>query len=81
MKEDHVNQGGQKYFVNIEGKEFPWGDETITAEEIAQLGGWDLSQGIVEVDEENNERTINASEVIAIKPGHGYGKKHTWKRG
>lgn len=81
MKNEHVDQGGQKFFVNIEGKEFPWDQETITTEDIARLGGWDISQGIVEVDADNNERTINAGEVITIKPGHGFGKKHVWKRG
>ena len=74
-------QEGPKYFVNIEGEEFPWDQDTITTEQIAELGGWDPSLGVIEVDQHNNERTLSPGEVIEIKPGHGFGKKHRWKRG
>jgi hypothetical protein len=70
-----------KYILNIEGEEVPWDKDTITTEEIAQLGGWDVSQGVIEVDQENVERTLAPGEVIEVKPGHGFGKKHRWKRG
>jgi hypothetical protein len=70
-----------KYLLDIEGKEVPWDEDTITTEQIAELGGWDVSQGVVEVDQDNNERTLAPGEVIHIKPGHGFGKKHRWKRG
>ncbi len=70
-----------KYILNIEGVEFPWDHDTITTEQIAQLGGWDVAQGVIEVDKDNNERTLAAGEIIEIKPGHGFGKKHRWKRG
>ena len=56
-------------------------EDTITTEEIAKLGGWDISQGVIEVDQHNNERTLAPDEIIQIKPGHGFGKKHKWKRG
>jgi len=72
---------GPKYFVDIEGEEFPWDQNTITTEQIAQLGGFDISQGVIEVDQDNNERTLAPGEVIELKPGHGFGKKHRWKRG
>ena len=72
---------GPKYFLNIEGTEVPWDRDTITTEEIAQLGGWDVSQGVIEVDRDNNERTLQPGEVVEVKPGHGFGKKHKWKRG
>ncbi|WP_288903029.1 hypothetical protein [uncultured Sneathiella sp.] len=70
-----------KYFVVIEGEEIPWEDNTITTEEIAERGGWDVSQGVIEVDQHNNERTLSPGEIVEIKPGHGFGKKHKWKRG
>lgn len=70
-----------KYFVNIEGNEVPWEHDTISTEQIAALGGWDISQGVIEVDKDNNERTLSPGEIIDIKPGHGFGKKHKWKRG
>ena len=70
-----------KYTLMIEGEEFPWHQDTITTEQIATLGGWDMSQGVIEVDKDNNERTLTPNEVIEIKPGQGFGKKHIWKRG
>jgi hypothetical protein len=72
---------GPKITLNIEGRDVPWNSDTITAEQIAELGGWDVSQGVIEVDKDNNERTLAPGEVIQIKPGLGFGKKHRWKRG
>ena len=74
-------QRGPKYFVNIEGTEFPWHKKTITREEIAELGGWDVSLGVIEVDKNNVEHTLDPGEVVELKPGKGFGKKHRWKRG
>jgi hypothetical protein len=70
-----------KYLLNIEGEEVPWDQDTITTEQIAELGGWDISQGVIEVDQHNVERTLASGEIIEVKPGHGFGKKHRWKRG
>ena len=74
-------KAGPKQFVNIEGETYPWDGDTITTEQIAELGGWDPSQGVIEVDQHNNERTLQPGEVIDVKPGLGFGKKHRWKRG
>jgi hypothetical protein len=74
-------QRGPKYILNIEGREVPWDEDTITTEQIAQLGGWDVSRGVIEVDKDNNERTLAPNEIVQIKPGHGFGKKVKWKRG
>lgn len=67
--------------LNIEGKNFHWSHPTITAEEIAHLGGWDPAQGVIMVDRENNEQALNPGERIEIKPGLGFGKRVRWKRG
>ena len=72
---------GLKYLLNIEGEEYEWDQDTITTEQIAELGGWDVSSVVIEVDKDNNERTLAPGEIIEIKPGHGFGKKHKWKRG
>lgn len=72
---------GPKYILNIEGNEVPWDQNTITTEQIAELGGWNVSQGVIEVDQHNNERPLEPGEIVEIKPGHGFGKKHLWKRG
>ena len=81
----HNENGGRdkaKYKLNIEGVGLvEWHDHTITTEQIAALGGWEPSQGVVEVDADNNERTLQPNEVVHLKPGLGFGKKHRWKRG
>jgi hypothetical protein len=72
---------GPKYIVNIEGTEYPWEKDFITTEEIAALGGWDVSIGVIEIDADNNERTLAPGEVVRLKPGQGFSKKIRWKRG
>jgi hypothetical protein len=72
---------GQKFFVDIEGVIHPWPRDTITFQEIAQLGGWDPSQGVVEIDKDNIEHTLKPGDVVELKPGHGFSKKVRWKRG
>ena len=78
---DAETEKGPKYFLDIEGQEVAWDQDTITTEQIAELGGWNISQGVIEVDQHNNERTLVPGEVVEIKPGYGFGKKHLWKRG
>lgn len=75
------NAQGPKYFVNIEGTLHPWPSDTITTEQIAELGGWDASVGVIEIDQENNERTLQPGEAVHLKPGQGFSKKIRWKRG
>jgi hypothetical protein len=72
---------GPKFFVDVEGTVHPWSRATITTEEIATLGGWPLSLGVIEIDKENNERTLKPGEVVELKPGGGFSKKIKFKRG
>lgn len=74
-------QTGPKYFLDIEGRNFPWDQDTITTEEIARLGGWDSSQGVVLIDKDNNERQLKPGEVVEVKPGQGFAKKVRFRRG
>jgi hypothetical protein len=78
-----VNTGdhGPKYFVDIEGTIHPWPRNTISREEIAELGGWDVSAGVIEIDADNKERTLAPGEIVELKPGQGFSKKIKWKRG
>lgn len=71
----------RRFVVCIEGEIHLWTRQTITTEEIAQLGGWDPNQGVIEVDENQNERTLEPGEEIELKPGFSFGKKICWKRG
>ncbi len=70
-----------RYVLVIEGKEHPWDEDTITAAQIAKLGGWELAQGVIEIDKDNVERTVGPDEIIKLQPGVAFGKKHRWKRG
>ncbi|MFL6671858.1 MAG: hypothetical protein ACJ8LG_01040 [Massilia sp.] len=76
-----AKQHDKTYLVDIEGTVHEWQEDTITVEQLIALGGWDLSVGVIEVDKENNERTLAAGEVVELKPGHGFAKKIHWKRG
>lgn len=76
------NEGqGPKFTIDIEGTPHPWDKDTITTEEIIQLGGWDSSLGALLIDKDNNERTLKPGEVIELKPGMGFSKKIRFKRG
>jgi len=72
---------GPKYHLDIEGNIVDWNQETITTEDIIRLGGWDASQGAIETDKDNNERTLKPGEIIELKPGQGFAKKVKFKRG
>lgn len=70
-----------KYEIDIEGALKPWDKETITTEEIAALGGWDVSAGVIMVNEDNTERTLQPGEVVKLEPGVAFSKKVIFKRG
>ena len=67
--------------VCVEDVSHPWARPTITTEEITALGGWDVSQGVIEVDSDQNERTLSPEEVIKLRPDVSFGKKLRFKRG
>jgi hypothetical protein len=73
---------GPKYFIDIEGTEEPWSEAEISIAQIRTLAGWDPTQGVVEVDlQDNSERTLGNDEVVELKPGHGFAKKVRFQRG
>lgn len=72
---------GPKYFVEIEGTEYPWDKDTITVTEIRQLGHLAADQQVIEIDADNNEIQLQENSVISLKPGHRFGKKIRFKRG
>ena len=76
-----MSNHNKPYFVCIEEQEYEWDKPTISYEEIIELGGWELSQGVIEIDKDQNERTMQPGELVEIKPGHGFSKKICWKRG
>lgn len=70
-----------KYHLDIEGNIVPWFEDTITTEQIVDLGGWEPTQGVILIDKDNNERTLQYHEIIELKPGMGFSKKIRFKRG
>jgi hypothetical protein len=85
-EEEHEEHHGRhhhpdKYFVEIEGVEYPWSSPTITVAEIRTLGNLPAEQPVIEIDPCNQERTLAEGEVVQLKPGHRYGKKVRFKRG
>lgn len=72
----------KEYEVNIEGVVHEWGEPTIAVPEIRELAGWDSTQQLIEVDaKDNSERTLKEDEIVKLKPGKGFGKKISFKRG
>jgi len=41
----------------------------------------DASHGVIEVDKDQNERTLAPGETLELKPGVSFGKKLCFKRG
>lgn len=75
------DQSGPKYFVNIEGNEYPWSRDTITTTEIRQLGSLPSDQPVVEESPDGTERQLADTDVVELKPGHRYGRAPKYKRG
>ena len=68
--------------LSIEGKEFFWPKSTITAEQIAELGGWDPALGVQQIDLKTNEaHTLKAGEVVDLSDAKAFAKKIGWRRG
>lgn len=74
-------RSGRRFCVNIEGVETPWPVSTVTTEQIAELGGWDVSEGVIQIDADNDETPLQPGQVVELKPGIGFCKKVRWKRG
>lgn len=73
---------GPKYEVNVEGTIKPWDKATITVPEIRLLGGFPSDQPVLEVNlKDNTERTLAEDEIVELKPGQGFAKKVSFRRG
>ena len=82
LDEEVQGPGGPKFTLDIEGNLVPWDENTITTEQIADLGGWEVSQGVLLIDfRDNSERTRQPGEVVELRPGLGFSKRVRFKRG
>lgn len=81
MKPELTNPG-PKYHIDIEGQTKPWNKDTITTEEVIALGGWDQATGAILINlTTNEEQTLTPGQIIELKPGMGFSKKVSFKRG
>lgn len=82
LNEQVQGAGGPKFTLDIEGNLVPWDGDTITTEQIADLGGWEISQGVMLIDfRDNSERMLQPGEVVELRPGLGFSKRVRFKRG
>jgi hypothetical protein len=73
---------GPKYEINIEGKAYPWDEDQITVPQLRELGGIPADTQVIEVDLKTNaERTLADDALVPVRPGQGFGRKITFKRG
>ena len=79
--QDEKRDEEPKFNLDIEGALKPWYQDTISTEQIAELGGWDVSLGVLLIDEDNNERTLQPREIVKLEPGLGFSKKVRFRRG
>lgn len=71
-----------KFGVDIEGQLFEWDQPTITVPELRDLGGLPADMPVIEVDlKDNTERQLDEDETVELKPGKGFAKTVTFKRG
>ena len=72
---------GPVFKLRIEGRTYSWPRDTISTEEIAELGGWNPADGVIEVDEDQVERQLAPDETVTLQVGVSFGKMLRWKRG
>jgi hypothetical protein len=71
-----------KYEVDVEGQIHGWSRDTITVPELRDLAGYGADQQLIEVDlKDNTERVLGEDETVELKPGKGFAKKVSFKRG
>ena len=71
-----------KYDIDIEGQIYPWEEHTITVPQLRELAGFAVEQQMIEVDLKDNTETVLADDaVVKLKPGKGFAKKVSFKRG
>lgn len=67
--------------IDIEGKTYPWDKDQISTAQIEQLAGWPAGTGVIQIDDDNNQRTLDANDLVNLKEGHSYAKRRRFRRG
>lgn len=74
-----------RYEVNVEGRIHQWNKDTISVEEIRELGGFPDDRPVVAVNlEDNSEQSLpegSVHKVVALEEGKPLVKRTSFKRG
>ena len=71
----------QIWKVDIDGTIYDWHKDTITTEELIDLGHLNATEGVIVIDAENNERTLAPGETVHLVEGICFGRKVRFRRG
>ena len=75
-------KAGPKFTLDIEGTLHDWDEDTITVPQIRELGDLPADLPVLLILLKTNEqRVLGEDEVVELKPGMGFSKKYTFKRG
>ena len=71
-----------EFEIDIEGVAKSWEGVHITTEEIAALGGWDASVGVILIDDaDGSERVLEPGELVKLYVSIQFAKNVKFKRG
>ncbi len=81
MSKEKNDNSGKKFYVNIEGEEYPWPESIIKPANIRSLAGIPKDVPIIVELPDGTEKTLNENETLELKPGHRYGRSAKYRRG
>jgi hypothetical protein len=83
MEQQHVRtEVGPKFLLDIEGTKYPWVEDVITVPQLRKLGSLPENLPVLEVDlHAGTDRELREDENVQLKPGQGFSKKVSFKRG
>ena len=81
MAKEKQEGQGKKFYITIEGAEYPWNNTTITVRELRALAKLPAGFPVVEEFPDGTEKSLAPTDVITLKPGHRYGRAPKFKRG
>lgn len=70
-----------EFCINIEGKKYPWGEQTITTAQIRELGNLPMDQPVICENADGSERTLREDETVMLDPCCRFGRAAKYKRG
>lgn len=73
--------GGPFYVVEVDGVEYRFDTETVTAAQIMEKAGIPIATGLVQILEDGTQRQVAADEIFELDPGRRFKKRPRFKRG